>query len=78
MTEENFNDLSPAQTEALAVLAEECAEVIQVVGKILRHGLSSKHPADPKGLNNLGLLHEGAFDVSLIQLRLACTTIQSM
>ena len=32
------NGLSPAQVERLAILAEECAEVIQVVNKILRHG----------------------------------------
>lgn len=41
---EHFNKLSPAEAEALALLAEECAEVIQVVGKILRHGLASAHP----------------------------------
>lgn len=40
----NYNNLSPAETERLSILAEECAEVIQVVGKILRHGFDSKHP----------------------------------
>ena len=34
----NFNQLTPAETERLAILAEECGEVIQAVGKILRHG----------------------------------------
>ena len=34
----NYNKLTPAETERLACLAEECAEVIQAVGKILRHG----------------------------------------
>lgn len=38
-----FNQLSPAEAERLAILAEECAEVIQVVGKVLRHGW---HPTD--------------------------------
>lgn len=28
------------------MLAEECAEVVQVVGKILRHGYQSYHPND--------------------------------
>lgn len=40
----HFNELSPSQAEVLALLAEECGEVIQVIGKILRHGLHSRHP----------------------------------
>lgn len=40
----HFNQLTPAEAERLALLAEECAEVIQVVGKILRHGYESRHP----------------------------------
>ena len=39
-----FNGLSHAQAERLALLAEECGEVIQVIGKILRHGYESAHP----------------------------------
>ena len=38
---ESFNKLTPAEEERLAILAEECAEVIQVIGKILRHGYES-------------------------------------
>jgi|SRR5262245_25198016 len=33
-----------AQLERLAILAEECAEVIQVVNKIIRHGIDSFDP----------------------------------
>jgi hypothetical protein len=51
-----FNELSPAQIERLALLAEECAEVIQIVGKILRHGYYSTHPNDPDGENNREML----------------------
>ncbi len=40
----NFNQLTPAETERLAILAEECAEAIHVIGKILRHGYGSRHP----------------------------------
>lgn len=29
----------------MAILAEECAEVIKEVGKILRHGYESTHPS---------------------------------
>jgi NTP pyrophosphatase (non-canonical NTP hydrolase) len=35
---EHFNGLTPAELEGLAILAEECGEVVQRVGKILRHG----------------------------------------
>jgi NTP pyrophosphatase (non-canonical NTP hydrolase) len=41
---QNFNELTDAETERLALLAEECAEVIHAIGKILRHGWDSMHP----------------------------------
>lgn len=44
LAEAHFNQLTPAQAERLAILAEECSEVIQIIGKILRHGLYSAHP----------------------------------
>jgi len=47
----HFNQLTPAEAERLAMLAEECGEVIQMIGKILRHGDDSYHPADPKTTN---------------------------
>jgi len=47
----HFNQLTPAQAERLAMVAEECAEVIQIVGKILRHGYDSHHPNDPLSTN---------------------------
>jgi NTP pyrophosphatase (non-canonical NTP hydrolase) len=39
-----FNGLTAAEAERLAILAEECAETIQAVGKILRHGYHSFNP----------------------------------
>jgi NTP pyrophosphatase (non-canonical NTP hydrolase) len=39
-----FNGLSDAEDERLALLAEECGEVIQAVGKIFRHGYESHNP----------------------------------
>lgn len=39
-----FNNLSPAEAERLALLAEELGESIQAIGKILRHGYESRHP----------------------------------
>lgn len=44
-----FNKLSDAEAERLAILAEECAEVIKCVGKILRHGYEG---FDPTGKEN--------------------------
>lgn len=38
---DNVNKLTNKELEALSLLAEECGEVIQVIGKILRHGLNS-------------------------------------
>lgn len=39
-----FNKLTDAQAERLAILAEECAEVIHMIGKTLRHGYEDSHP----------------------------------
>ena len=50
------NGLSPEQTERLALLSEECGEVIQIIGKILRHGLKSYHPLT--GISNPFYLEE--------------------
>lgn len=44
---EHFNKLTPAQAERLAMLIEECGEVIQIAGKVLRHGYDSYHPDNP-------------------------------
>ena len=54
----HFNQLTPAQAERLAMLAEECGEVIQVVGKILRHGYDSYHPVNPRVSNRFLLVKE--------------------
>lgn len=36
--------LTPAETELLALLIEECGEVIQAASKVLRHGWDSYDP----------------------------------
>ena len=53
---DNFNDLTPAQTERLSILAEECGEVVQIVGKILRHGYDSFNPVSARRESNRSLL----------------------
>jgi NTP pyrophosphatase (non-canonical NTP hydrolase) len=42
--QEPFNELTPAQVEALALIIEECAEVQHAATKILRHGLIATNP----------------------------------
>lgn len=39
-----FNGLTPAQHERLAILSEELGEAQQVIGKILRHGYDRWNP----------------------------------
>ena len=46
LTTKHFNQLSEAEAERLAILAEECGEVIQAVCKILRHGYDSTNPKE--------------------------------
>lgn len=48
----HFNNLTPKQTELLGGTSEECGEVVQVIGKILRHGLDSYKPTDPQAVAN--------------------------
>jgi NTP pyrophosphatase (non-canonical NTP hydrolase) len=59
----HFNKLTPAQAERLAILAEECGEIIQVVGKILRHGYDSHNPYAPVKVTNRELLERELGDV---------------
>ena len=57
-----FNELTPAEHERLAWLAEELGEVIQIIGKIYRHGYESAWPPESK-INNKALLHKELVDV---------------
>ena len=61
---ENFNKLTPAQTERLAKLAEECGEVVHVIGKILRHGYDSSNPDDGTYKDNRDQLEAELGDLS--------------
>lgn len=53
-----MSDLTPAQIELIEMLAEEAGEVVQICMKILRHGASSYHPADPVHSNSSLLAKE--------------------
>ncbi len=60
----HFNQLRPAEVERLALLAEECGEVIQIVGKILRHGYESHNPYDADAGTNRQMLEKEIGDLS--------------
>lgn len=64
--DEHFNKLTPAQSERIAMLAEEAAEVVQICGKILRHGLGAHHPDDPN-TNNSELLVRELADLTAVK-----------
>lgn len=53
MSLEHFNGLTPAQAERLSLLLEEMGEAIQAIGKIQRHGYSSKNPLDRRPSNHV-------------------------
>ena len=63
---EHHNKLTPAEAERLAILAEECGEVIQMVGKILRHGLDNFNPFYERRVTNRELLSQEVGDVYAI------------
>lgn len=58
-----INGLTAEENERLAVLSEECAEVIQIIGKIQRHGYESTNPDSITGVTNRMLLQQELGDV---------------
>lgn len=54
---------SPAESELLALLSEECGEVVQVIGKCLRHGPLNFHPDDADQTSNRAILAKELGDV---------------
>lgn len=68
--EQHFNMLSPAQLELLACLAEECGEVVQVIGKIMRHGYDDWSPLDASQTTNRANLERELGDLNAVCDRL--------
>lgn len=54
----SYTQLSPAEIERLALLAEEAGEVVQAVGKILRRGYRRGHPRIKERTNRMHLEEE--------------------
>jgi hypothetical protein len=46
---QHYNKLTEIQQELLALLSEEAAESIHMIGKIMRHGLDSRDPTQVAG-----------------------------
>lgn len=74
MSEKVFPDMTPAQRERLALLAEECGELVQDVCKALRHGWDSHHPDTGNG-NKTKLTEEAAHVLVAIALMVECGDI---
>lgn len=70
-----FNALDPATAELLALLAEECGELVQAIGKVLRHGLDSQHP--DSGVDNQDTLEREMGDVRAAMILLCEAGIAS-
>lgn len=71
------NHLSDSEAERLAILSEECGEVIQAVSKILRHGYGSHNPRLPPGsMDNRDMLEKEIGDVRwIVSLMIAAKDI---
>lgn len=53
--------------EALGLLQEECAEIIQIISKIRRFGFNSYSPVDPKMVTNYQLLNDEVGDFETLK-----------
>jgi hypothetical protein len=61
-------DATEAQVmEALDLLQEECAEIIQMISKIRRFGWSSYHPSDPEKKSNHRLFNDEVGDFEVLK-----------
>jgi NTP pyrophosphatase (non-canonical NTP hydrolase) len=78
--DQHFNGLTPAEAELLALLSEECGELVQAIGKTLRHGLDSVNPMLPPGTSqsNRGWLEKEMGDVRAAMILLCQAGITDM
>jgi NTP pyrophosphatase (non-canonical NTP hydrolase) len=61
-----YNGLSAAEAERLALLAEEAGEIVQAVGKILRHGYNNLNPYNRDSKTNREHLEQEIGDLTAI------------
>lgn len=73
----NFsNELTDAQLERLVILAEECAEIQQIISKIIRHGYESYHPLDPSTTNRALLAKEIGHTANAVNMLVEVDDVQ--
>jgi hypothetical protein len=58
--------IDPKTSEALDLVQEECAEVIQIISKIRRFGFDSYNPYDTERKTNQHLLNDELGDLCLL------------
>ena len=58
--------MTPDQHERLSMLLEEAGEIVQICGKILRHGYDSHNPFDENKITNKKLLENELTDLYVI------------
>ncbi len=63
MSNKYETELTEAEIERLAIVVEECAEVQQIAGKILRHGWGSYSPLDESKTSNRKLMENELGDL---------------
>jgi NTP pyrophosphatase (non-canonical NTP hydrolase) len=68
--EQPFNKLSPAEVERLVILSEECGEVIQAIGKVLRHGWNS--------IYDNGTTNRAQLEIELADIKLWSNYLQQL
>ena len=66
--------ISKEELERLAIVAEECAEVIQIINKIIRHGYENYHPNNPD-VTNRELLGKELSDLIAVATLLTDTEV---
>ncbi len=72
---EHFNKLEPWEAELLAVLSEECGEVIQAIAKIQRHGFESHNPLIAGACSNRDALTKEMGDVRAAMIMLCDASV---
>jgi NTP pyrophosphatase (non-canonical NTP hydrolase) len=74
-----FNQLQPGTAEVLALMSEEAGEIVQAIGKVLRHGLDSHNPNDGEdGPDNRRALERELGDLlAAIDIAIALHTVDA-
>ncbi len=78
MVTQHFNALTEAQAERLAILVEECGEVVQAACKILRHGYDSTNNGQMSETNRQQLQRELGDLLHAVERMARCGDVQRL